>query len=82
VVHERLQAAGLDDICLELHSQAVSKRLVAERLDHTLQVAACLPETDETARQLTATRDRLNQVSKCLHAKSLSGDFIRDYRVF
>ena len=69
VVHERLQAAGLDDICLELHSQAASKRLVAERLDHTLQAAACLPETDETARQLTAARDRLNQVSKCLHAE-------------
>jgi superfamily II DNA/RNA helicase len=67
VVHERLQAAGLDDICLELHSQAASKRLVAERLDHTLQAA--LPETDETARQLTAARDRLNQVSKCLHAE-------------
>jgi primosomal protein N' len=25
VVHERLKAAGLDDICLELHSQAASK---------------------------------------------------------
>ena len=69
MVHERLQAAGLDDICLELHSQAASKRLVAERLDHTLQAAACLPETDETARHLTAARDRLNQVSKCLHAE-------------
>jgi primosomal protein N' len=41
VVHERLRAAGLDDMCLELHSQAVGKRLVAERLDRTLQGAAC-----------------------------------------
>ena len=68
VVHERLRAAGLDDICLELHSQAASKRLVAERLDRTLQAAANFNETDTTAGQLTVARDRLNQVAKALHA--------------
>jgi hypothetical protein len=69
VVHARLRAAGLDDISLELHSQAASKRLVAERLDHTLQAAACFAGSGETAIRLTAARDRLNQVAKSLHAQ-------------
>jgi hypothetical protein len=69
VVHERVRAAGLDDICLELRSQAASKRLVAERLDRTLQAAACFAETDATAMQLTAARDHLNHFAKRLHAQ-------------
>ncbi|HUI20183.1 MAG TPA: DUF3320 domain-containing protein [Methylocella sp.] len=69
VVHERLRIAGLDDICLELHSHAANKRLVAERLDRTLQAAACFAETGETATQLTTVRDDLNHIAKCLHAR-------------
>lgn len=68
VVHERLRAAGLDDICLELHSQAASKRLVAERLDRTLQ-AASDAEPEATAEHLTAVRDELNLAAKRLHAR-------------
>ncbi len=32
VVHDRLRAAGLEDLCLELHSKTTNKRLVADRL--------------------------------------------------
>jgi primosomal protein N' len=38
-VYDRLDKSGLDDICLELHSWAANKRLVAERLDRTLLAA-------------------------------------------
>ena len=69
VVYDRLDKVGLDDICLQLHSPAANKRLVAERLDRTLQAAAGASPTDETARQLTATRDRLNQAATRLHAE-------------
>jgi hypothetical protein len=69
VVYERLDKVGLDDICLDLHSRAANKRLAVERLDRTLQAAAGLPATDETARQLTAARDRLNHAAKRLHAR-------------
>ena len=69
VVYDRLDKVGLDDICLELHSRAANKRLVAERLDRTLQAAAGASATDETARQLTAARDRLNHTAKRLHAE-------------
>jgi len=68
VVHERLRAAGLDDICLKLHSQAANKRLVAESLDRTLQAAACSAGTDETVMQLTAVRNELNHAVKSLHS--------------
>jgi Protein of unknown function (DUF4011)/AAA domain len=69
VVYERLDKVGLDDICFELHSQAANKRKLAERLDCTLQAAAGSSATDETARQLTAARDRLNHATKRLHAQ-------------
>jgi hypothetical protein len=69
VVYDRLDRVGLDDICLELHSRAANKRLVAERLDHTLQAAAGSSATNETAKQLTAARDRLNHAAKRLHAQ-------------
>ena len=68
-VYDRLDKVGLDDICLELHSWAANKRLVAERLDRTLRAAAGSSLTDETARQLTAARDRLNHAAKRLHAQ-------------
>ncbi|HEY4848186.1 MAG TPA: DUF4011 domain-containing protein [Methylocella sp.] len=67
VVYDRLDKAGLDDICLELHSRAASKRKVAERLDRTLQAAGS-SSTDETPRQWTAARDRLNALER-LHAE-------------
>jgi hypothetical protein len=69
VVYDRLDKVGLDDICLELHSRAANKRFVAVRLDRTLQAAAGLSATDETARQLAAVRDCLNHAAERLHAE-------------
>ncbi len=67
VVHDRLRKAGLEDICLELHSHTANKRLVASRLDQTLQGAAII-DTGETIEDVTAARDRLNHVAGRLHA--------------
>ncbi|MGI8570727.1 MAG: hypothetical protein ACR2KT_17615 [Methylocella sp.] len=69
VVYDWLYKVGLDDICLELHSEAANTRLVAERLDRTLQAAAGVSATDETVTQLTTARDRLNHAAKRLHAE-------------
>jgi very-short-patch-repair endonuclease len=66
VVHTRLCNVGLEDICLELHGQAVNKRSVAERLDRTLQAAAPTMFEDNTNR-LTFIRDRLNATASRLH---------------
>jgi hypothetical protein len=80
VVYDRLRKVGLDDVCLELLSRpAASKRLVAERLNRTLQAAAGSSATDATARQLTAAGDRLNHATKLLHAK-ISDTAMTPYR--
>jgi very-short-patch-repair endonuclease len=68
VVHDRLTKVGLDDLCLELHSQAASKRIVAGRLDQTLHSAA-LPASDTAAQQLVSVRDRLNRVAQRMHTE-------------
>jgi very-short-patch-repair endonuclease len=66
VVHGRLCNFGLEDICLELHGPAASKRLVAERLDRTLQ-AAPAPIGKDSAGPLIRVRDRLNTTAFRLH---------------
>ncbi|MGQ0445851.1 MAG: hypothetical protein ACT4O2_12185 [Beijerinckiaceae bacterium] len=68
IVHDRLDKAGLGDICLELHSPAASTRRVAERLDRTLLAAGASMKND-TARQLTAAPDRVNDAAKSLRAE-------------
>ena len=69
VVHDRLRAAGLEELCLELHSNTVNKRLVADRLDRTLQSAADFHLEDaEAADELRSARDALNHVASRLHA--------------
>src|SRR5262249_35843341 len=66
VVHDRLKAAGLRDICLELHSRSANKRLVAEELSRTLNAAAAAPGSADAA-ELTRLRDKLNAVAEVMH---------------
>jgi very-short-patch-repair endonuclease len=66
VVHDRLRKVGLEDICLELHSRTVNKRLVADRLEQTLQAAAAFGDAD-AVELLRFARDRLNHVAARLH---------------
>ena len=69
VVHDRLRAAGLEEICLELHSNTANKRLVADRLDRTLQSVADFRFDDAgAADELRIARDALNHVASGLHA--------------
>jgi hypothetical protein len=70
VVHDRLKQAGLEELCLELHSRTTNKRLVAERLDRTLQFAADFDlEDGAAAEELTIARDALNRAAGRLHAQ-------------
>ncbi len=68
VVKRRLEAAGLGDACLELHSQKTGKKSVLAELDRTRRVgkpSARSPADDFTL--LASTRDRLNAYHKALH---------------
>ncbi|HET6376701.1 MAG TPA: AAA domain-containing protein [Methylocella sp.] len=69
VVRERLRKAGLENIYLDLHSQAVSTRRVAEQLDCTLQSPSLFPLVKDSTDALCAARDRLNSVAERLHAE-------------
>ena len=67
VVHDRLVRAGLQDICLELHSRTANKKALAQELGRTLMASAkALPEAADPAR-LRATRDQLNEITALLH---------------
>ncbi len=69
VVHDRLKEAGLEELCLELHSRTTSKRLVAEQLDRTLQSTADFDLEDPgAAEELKIARDAVNHTAGRLHA--------------
>ena len=66
VVHDRLKANGLSDICLELHSRSANKRIVAEELGRTLSAAGTKQMAGD-AEELTRLRDKLNRVAEVMH---------------
>ena len=69
VVKRRLDAAGLGDACLELHSHKTSKKAVLAELDRTRRIAKprVKPPADDFA-LLASTRDRLNAYHSAVHA--------------
>ncbi|GAB5514333.1 DUF4011 domain-containing protein [Rhodopirellula baltica] len=62
VVHDRMAALGLDDFCLELHSDAASPRQVFESLQRRLMSEYSSPsELEDTRRSLSGLRAKLNR---------------------
>ena len=68
VVQERLERAGIGQVCLQLHSRAANKRLLAEELDKTLHLQAARPGTEAETARFTTARDTLNATADALHA--------------
>jgi hypothetical protein len=61
VVKRRLDAVGLGDACLELHSRKTRKKAVLDELRRTVSVGRPrLGATDDDLKMLTTARDRLN----------------------
>ena len=68
VVKRRLDAVGLGEACLELHSRKANKRLLLQELDRTIRLGRPrLEETEEDLRLLTEMRDRLNTYSEAMN---------------
>lgn len=68
VVKRRLDAAGVGDMCLELHSNKANKRAVLEDLRRTWELGRPQGSVDgATIRQLTQHRDALNTHASRLH---------------
>ncbi|WP_158810934.1 DUF4011 domain-containing protein, partial [Beijerinckia sp. L45] len=68
VVHERLEKAGIGQVCLQLHSRTANKRQLAEELDRTLSLRAAKPDTQAETARFAAARDRLNAMAAAMHA--------------
>ncbi len=69
VVKRRLDANGVGDACLELHSNKANKRAVLEELKRTWELGAPRVQDAGTLNaRLTEARDRLNQHAERLHA--------------
>ncbi|HTT80186.1 MAG TPA: DUF3320 domain-containing protein [Stellaceae bacterium] len=67
VVHSRLKAAGLEPLCLELHSRKATKAAVVSSLDRALTAGGAVPQDHRTLDALRAARDQLNGWSETLH---------------
>lgn len=65
VVHSKLQAMGLGDFCLELHSDSATSRSVMESMSKRLDLKCTSPEQLKSVEEkLEAARDELNQYLK------------------
>ncbi|MCP1339269.1 DUF4011 domain-containing protein [Idiomarina sp. M1R2S28] len=80
VVYRRLEKAGLDHLCLELHSNKANKRAVLDQLNKAWQKREGLnPRTWETnVAELKKKKELLNNYVRALHAKSIFGLTARD----
>ncbi|MFO1163575.1 MAG: DUF4011 domain-containing protein, partial [Reyranellaceae bacterium] len=67
VVYDRLRNAGLDALCLELHSQKANKKAVLEELQRTLELGKVAQDAADVAAGVKHARDRLNALSALLH---------------
>jgi hypothetical protein len=69
VVKRRLDAAGLGDACLELHSQKTNKKVVLDELRRTLGLGKPrIQPIDDDLRLLAETRERLNAYCEAVNA--------------
>ena len=67
VVHEQLCRAGLNALCLEMHSRKANKREVLKSLDEALRLSGTSRFGAEIGHRLASCRDKLNGWSKAAH---------------
>lgn len=68
VVKSRLEAEGLGDFCLEMHSQKANKRQVLDELNHVLNKQTSNKRvTNEAYSQINVIREKLNTYSEKIH---------------
>lgn len=67
VVQRRLQAVGLDECVLEMHSRTKSKRAVLDELERAIAGATDAPAAAAPADEVQRLRTRLDEHAKALH---------------
>jgi len=78
-VAKNLEKVGLDDLMMDLHGQAVSKKHVAKLLQAALNTLTKVqaPDVEETVNNLVRSRERLADYDKALHGDD--GPFATSY---
>lgn len=79
VVQKRLAALGIQDFCLELHSNKATKKAVLGQLKHGLEIGVWGMETDydKKIQDIRKMRAELDAYVKALHAKRPFGKSLR-----
>jgi hypothetical protein len=67
VVYDRLVKAGLQNVCLELHSRQANKRAVLKEIERTLRATSSGTPGTQNIERLRAVQSYLNQTSTRLH---------------
>jgi Rad3-related DNA helicase len=67
VVYDRLRKAGLEALCLEIHSRKANKRTVVKSLEQALRFSGGSQPDASIAEKLAARRDKLNHWASALH---------------
>ena len=79
VVQKRLTALGIEDFCLELHSNKATKKAVLDQLRRGLE--HCEEETktnyEEKIRQIRIVKGELDSYAEALHKRRASGKSMR-----
>lgn len=75
IVYDRLRKKGLENFCLELHSNKANKREILNQLGRSWhnRSAHTQSEWHEEAERLTALRNELNGLVKALHTPGVTG---------
>lgn len=79
VVQKRLTALGIQDFCLELHSNKATKKAVLDRLKRGLEIGAWEMKTDydKKIQDIRKMRAELDAYAKALHVKRPFGKTLR-----
>lgn len=75
VVHDRMAKAGLQDVCLELHSRAANKKAVIQELGRCLAKKPPAHKASHKTAQLKAAMQRVNAIAATLHTNLPDTDY-------
>jgi len=80
VVQKRLEALGIGDFCLELHSNKAVKKNILEKLKRTIDITVWGMKTDydQQIEKLHQKREALDTYVKSLHKEQYYGISVRD----
>lgn len=80
VVQKRLDALGIGDFCLELHSNKATKKAVLDQLKQSLELDACGTQTEYESKiqDIRRMRENLDAYVKALHTRRSFGKSLRE----